>query len=109
MPGGGRFPRQSAVEPRAGGLERIREFGRHAETENAVGRDVLMAAQRAGGFPAIALDQQVQRKIRGHASQCLPRKFGAKCTFEEICFGQVTYQDVNAGPLAVMPLRVTVG
>ena len=78
-------------------LDWFRELGEHAETKKTVSRDVLLATQRARRLAAIGISQQVQRKIQWHSSRCLPHKFGVACASEDIGFGLVTYQDVNAG------------
>ena len=47
------FPEQPPVPPGAVGSNRVTEFGDHAQTERAVGGDLLMTAHLAGSLPEV--------------------------------------------------------
>ena len=72
------------------------KIGQHAQTEEAVGRDVLVTTECAGGISAIGLAEQVQGTITAHAGGRLPDEVRAHDVFEHIKFLVVTDEGVNA-------------
>src|SRR5262249_11391700 len=55
-----RLPKEPAIPPSTILLDRLTEIGNHAQTERAIGRNLLMTANDLGGASQVILRQAIQ-------------------------------------------------
>ena len=97
------LPEKSPIPPRAPVTDRVAKLGEHAETESAVGGDLLVAARRPGNIAEVRFGEAPKPQVLGASWRPLPEEHISKCRPNSFMDCRIPFEQIQTRASAHAP------